>query len=265
MQELRLILQKIPRFTNRIFRLADDRWKDHSEWPTVQEMRDADQRVVILSDNNLVQSKELGIMLREDIVMENHWKGLDKCISRNKQSGGPWETRHVTGRTWSRLFTFNHFCCATGIESLQRVDPKHLGGGDNGWGILYPRVLECTEANGRGKKPNFIAIDWAHVGDAHEVADYLNFGGRLGMGQRCATGQDCATGACSKMKRCHCAICESACSGCRVDEACVAIRAGVHGCESVSGVITANSSNAVKFQGTGFIIFQLILLRIIWR
>mmetsp|Transcript_7528 Transcript_7528/g.16393 ORF Transcript_7528/g.16393 Transcript_7528/m.16393 type:complete len:84 (+) Transcript_7528:156-407(+) len=83
MKELRVVLQQATGFTDRIFRLADDRWADHTEWPTIQEMRDADQRVVILSDNSIVSSKELGILERDDIVMENHWlKGLDKCTPR---------------------------------------------------------------------------------------------------------------------------------------------------------------------------------------
>ena len=83
MQELRIILANTPRFTSRIFRINDNRWANHNEWPTIQEMRDADQRVIILSDSTIVQSDELGIMLRNSITMENHWlKGLDKCSPR---------------------------------------------------------------------------------------------------------------------------------------------------------------------------------------
>ena len=73
MRELRVLLQQTPGFTSRIFRIADDNWKNHTdEWPTVQEMRDADQRVVIFSDDMIVQSEELGIMLRSEVVTENH-------------------------------------------------------------------------------------------------------------------------------------------------------------------------------------------------
>ena len=83
MQEFRIILANTKRFASRIFRINDDRWANHNEWPTIQEMRDADQRVIILSDSTIVQSDELGIMLRNSITMENHWlKGLDKCSPR---------------------------------------------------------------------------------------------------------------------------------------------------------------------------------------
>ena len=83
MQELRIILANTPRFTSRIFRINDDRWANYKEWPTIQAMRDSDQRVIILSDSTIVQSHDLGIMLRNSITMENHWLGgLDKCSPR---------------------------------------------------------------------------------------------------------------------------------------------------------------------------------------
>ena len=59
-----------------------------------------------------------------------------------------------------------------------------LGGGTNGWGRLYPRIKQCMESNG-SIKPNFISLDWVlQVGEALEVAQYLNlnFGGRIGSG-----------------------------------------------------------------------------------
>jgi len=168
MKELRVILYQTTGFSRRMFRLADDRWKNHIEWPTIQELRDTDQRVIVLSDSTIVQSEELGIMLRDRIVLENHWlKGLDKCSPRNENVEDydtPWKPRHIGGKTWSRLFTLNHFCCVTGIQSFERVKPENIGGGDNGWGILYPRIEMCMVENGHSLKPNFIAVDWSHIG-----------------------------------------------------------------------------------------------------
>lgn len=63
------ILESNPGFANRVFRMSDMRWKDHSEWPLIREMREADQRVVILSDSIALESSEHGIMWRNDIVM----------------------------------------------------------------------------------------------------------------------------------------------------------------------------------------------------
>ncbi|KAL7540701.1 hypothetical protein ACHAXR_010513, partial [Thalassiosira sp. AJA248-18] len=213
MRDLRVILAQATGFTSRIFRLTDERWTHHTQWPTIQEMRDADQRVLILSDSTIVQSKDLGIMLRGDIVS---------------------------------------------IESLQRVKPENIGGGDNGWGVLYPRAVLCTYANGNSIKPNYLAVDWAHIGDAHEIADYLNHGGRLGTRQKCRSGLDCATGACSVSKRCHCQICKANCtSGCGLGEECVSIESedGIHACVSNTGVVhtPSNNADAVQFQGLVFL------------
>ena len=112
----------------------------------------------------------------------------------------------------------NHFCCPTGIESLHRVNPSRIGGGDNGWGTLFPRIMLCIASSGLGRKPNFVSVDWHHIGDVHEIVDYMNFGGKLGVGQNCETGFDCATGSCSAEKLCHCQLCgtntSANCSAC---------------------------------------------------
>ena len=160
----------------------------------------------------------------------------------------------------------------------------------------------CIGANGHYLKPNFVAIDWAgfgvyylfdsliclhhaansthtcipilhklpKAGDAHEIADYLNFGGRLGTGQRCKTGLDCATGACSPTKQCHCQIgCNvSRCkSGCAADETCITVEeTGLNACWSNStGIMTgpSNAADAVRVQSLVFFVFQaMVLLRL---
>lgn len=168
MRELRLILGNTPALTSRIFRITDERWDNHKEWPTIQEMRDADQRVVILSDSTIVSSDDLGVHFRWNLVMENHWLGgLDTCSNRIEgfeHLDIPWHYRTIFPRPWSRLFTMNHFCCGSGIESLPRAQPDNIGGGDNGWGTLYPRTKLCQEANGYDRKPNYLAIDWVDLG-----------------------------------------------------------------------------------------------------
>lgn len=65
---------------------------------------------------------------------ENHWQGgLDECTNRFGETQTPWAPKTISGyHKWSRLFTMNHFCCATGIESLERVRTDLIGGGDNG-------------------------------------------------------------------------------------------------------------------------------------
>ena len=155
----------------------------------------------------------------------------------------------------------------------------------------------CKEANGRSLKPNFISIDWAHIGkvlrvglhavsplqhehtnctflsgDAHEIADYLNFGGRLGTGQPCNSGLDCATGACSPQGRCQCQTCETGCiSGCLSEETCISSNVtGVHHCVSpkTSESVLAGLSNdagAIRIQSSMSIILVMLLWSFIRR
>jgi len=102
--------------------------------------------------------------------------------------------------------------------------------------------------------------------DAHEVADYLNFGGRLGTGQSCNSGQDCATDACGKLNRCHCQT-GPANDGCSFEETCIVIEDGVHACASnTSGVIQTEPSNhayVMQFQSS-VIFIPLIFLRLLF-
>ena len=57
-------------FTDRIFRISDDLWTNHSNWPTLEELRSADQRVVIMSDSPIIQSAHVGIMWKFNITSE---------------------------------------------------------------------------------------------------------------------------------------------------------------------------------------------------
>ena len=127
--------------------------------------------------------------------------------------------------------------------------------------------MACTAANGLSVKPNYVAVDWAHVGDAADVVDYLNFGGRLGTGQRCDSGLDCATGACSEdMHQCHCQQCDSAatheCSGCDAEESCISTgEKGVHACiPNKSDIFHIDQYNAA--QSTSFPQSKILMLLI---
>ena len=82
MQELRIILANTPRFTSRILRINDDRWANYKEWPTIQAMRDSDQRVIILSDSTIVKSHD-----NENIVWHRH--NVDKSSRAEQKKQKP--------------------------------------------------------------------------------------------------------------------------------------------------------------------------------
>lgn len=275
--ELQGLLEQIPDFRDQLFRFNDDRWENHTNWPTIAEMRSAMQRILILVDHSQVASNEMGVYHKYDITVENHWQGsLDSCSPRfASYPNYPWSTPYITGfdRSWPRLFTMNHFCCSTGIESLHRVNTNRIGGGDNGWGVLYPRTLLCVaESKMNHKKPNFIVVDWTDIGDVLQVADYWNFGGRLGgIGNRCESGLDCATQSCSILNwQCQCNLCandESCKSGCNDDERCVTIEEGVNMCITLNVTDVASVSelsNAASDVNVQLLLpFLFLLLRIV--
>ena len=158
------------------FKYNDAAWENHDEWPTMNELRQANQRVFVFSDRSEFFDLEYGFMHNQHVMQENDWQGIGACISRFM-----WQSLRVSFPTntknWRRLFFMNHFCCDAGAQSHGSVIPNGsplLGGGDNGWGILYPRIKMCMENNG-GVKPNFIALDWVIENEqARSVANFMN-------------------------------------------------------------------------------------------
>ena len=72
-EKLNLIFEDNPQFAARVFRVSDLHWRNHKEWPLIREMREADQRVVILCDTSALQSEKLGILSRRDfVIVSNH-------------------------------------------------------------------------------------------------------------------------------------------------------------------------------------------------
>ena len=115
-----------------------------------------------------------------------------------------------------------------------------LGGGINGWGILFLRTKKCMESNGF-TKPTFVALDWVvQVEEALEVVQYLKFGGKIGSGQRCTDNSHCATGSCNTVLGfCQCKECSMAdsvafgqdsCFGCESEQHCVSVENGLNEC-----------------------------------
>mmetsp|Transcript_22316 Transcript_22316/g.45722 ORF Transcript_22316/g.45722 Transcript_22316/m.45722 type:complete len:546 (+) Transcript_22316:3-1640(+) len=220
---------------NLTFKYNDTLWQDHSDWPTLDEMRDSNQRFVIFTDQSEIIDQDLGIMYKEQIIKENAWNepdaegkimDLEECEGRYE-----WGVDKVSldgNDRWTRLFYMNHFCCDTGYDASPMTSDDQIGGGINGWGILYPRIEQCMSTNGK-KKPNYLAIDWVGMSpDVREIKDYLNFGGRLGTGQKCLNDSQCATSSCNiKLGVCQCQECfgaligdEQVCPGCNNDEYC---------------------------------------------
>ena len=205
---------------NLTFDYEDERW-DSNDWPTILELREANQRLVVFTDRSeFAEDPEYGFIHNRAALLENDWRGIQGCIDRYN-FGVPKVSFRSSNRQWSRLYFMNHYCCETGGESLANIEGNNLlGGGDNGWGRLWRRVQKCKQNNG-GFKPNFISLDWVHVlTEALELRDFLNnVRERIGTGQSCQVNSHCATNSCADSGVCQCEV--SSGVGCSFKESCL--------------------------------------------
>ena len=216
---------------NLTFKYGDERW-DSNDWPTILELREANQRVFVFTDRSeFAEHPDYGFMHNRAALLENDWRGIQGCTDRYN-FGVPTVSFRSGNRRWSRLYFMNHYCCETGGESLANIEGNNLvGGGDNGWGSLWRRVQKCKQNNG-GFNPNFISLDWVHViTEALELRDFLNNArDRIGTGQFCQADSNCATNSCSGSGVCQCEL--SSGVGCSFEETC--LRAEPNVCSVVS-------------------------------
>jgi len=214
---------------NLTFKYGDERW-DSNDWPTILELREANQRLFVFTDRSeFADHPDYGFIHNRAALMENDWRGIQGCMDRYN-FGVP--NVSFPDRRWSRLYFMNHFCCETGGESLTNIEGNNLlGGGDNGWGRLWRRVQQCKQNNG-DFNPNFISLDWVHViTEALELRDFLNkVRDRIGTGQFCQANSNCATNSCSDSGVCQCEL--SSGVGCSFEETC--LRAEPNVCSVVS-------------------------------
>lgn len=205
------------------FKYDDAMWSNHNDWPTMSEIVSANQRLFVFVDRSEFISS--GFLHNQQVMRENDWRGIDSCNPRSQ-----WQSEKVSlpnNQQWSRLFFMNHWCCESGADTFGTTvsqGSELIGGGDNGWGVLYNRIKMCMNNNG-GVKPNFIALDWVMESkEAHDVTRFLNFGGALGTNQLCESDEHCATFSCNSMlKLCQCRECsDGVCGGCGTDEVCLA-------------------------------------------
>ena len=154
------------------FQYDDEKWKEHSDWPTINEMIQSNQRILLFTDRSEHAESEYGFMYREDVLVENNWEGIEGCRERYK-----WGQDKVSlpgNDKWTRLFFMNHFSASSGLDGREEtIGDNLIGGGINGLGILYNRIKTCM-ANNNNHKPNFLSLDWVKGGDARAIRDYLN-------------------------------------------------------------------------------------------
>jgi len=238
------------------FKYDDGRWRDHEDWPKLEEIRASGQRLFIFMDRSDMADAEYGFMYNRQVMQENDWQGIDIC--ENRYAWGAGKVSLPSNNRWTRLFFMNHFPGGTGPDSrVDTVGENLIGGGVNGWGILYRRILECMSSNG-GFKPNYIALDWVvESKEAREILNYLNLGGRIGTGQACTDDSHCATSSCDIDDGiCQCQQCPlntvDVCLGCETGEYCTTVGGNMNMCKqknagTISGSTKPPFDNANSF------------------
>jgi hypothetical protein len=158
------------------------RWNTQN-WPTLQQIADSGQRLLMFADKTeragdyqTGGSRPAHVMATSRMTAENHWsigatigKHDFTCRPRSSSVSLTPSTVSLTGKSWSRLFTMNHFHDA-GEASHANVD--------NRFDTLQERDRQyCRPAAQRA--PNFLALDFVNAGDAHSYIGVLNQGGMV--------------------------------------------------------------------------------------
>lgn len=140
-------MDEIPDITDKMFNPEHALWANHNEWPTMRELINSGQRIIMVVDQRAISGhyQKFTVLYRPDVTAENMWaKTDDSCAERH---GYNERTINISGRDWSRLFTMNHF----GITGdwVQAVN-------DNNWDGLFGRIEMCTEEAGIDSHPQFL-------------------------------------------------------------------------------------------------------------
>ena len=127
-------------------------------WPSLQTMIDNNERLVIFSESDEVDTARLWHHPVWNYAVETHYSnGSPADFSCDYNRGNP----------ENDLFILNHFITnGLGVGDVDAADTINLNP------YFIDRVLECQEA--QNKFPNFVVIDFYELGDGFAVVDSLN-------------------------------------------------------------------------------------------
>jgi hypothetical protein len=123
-------------------------------WPTLREMIETNQRLVVLTDAGFGDY---------DWYLEQFAYGFQNDYAA--ESAADFTCEADRGEESNSLFIMNHF--------LTRIfGQEELAAMVNPYDVLAPRVAQCwTET---GKRPNFVTVDFYEIGDLLRVVDEMN-------------------------------------------------------------------------------------------
>lgn len=132
--------------------------KPSGEWPLLQDMIDANERLVILTDVKDLTADDWYIYMW-DVAFETHY---------SNKSSADFSCDSNRGNTKNDLFIFNHFITQS-IIGTGLVDSSAIV---NQYDFLLNRLSECQTHH--TQMPNFVTVDFYDRGNVIEVVNYLN-------------------------------------------------------------------------------------------
>jgi hypothetical protein len=136
-------------------------------WPKVGQMIASNKRLLILSNRS--DKKDLGVGFDQDFTVENYWSMSKAIVLTDAECKTRWD--HIpldkSEARFQRLFVMNHFRDIPLTGKLSN---------DNKYNTLRDRVTKQCMPKTKGRKPNFLAVDYATNGDARRVVEDLNAG-----------------------------------------------------------------------------------------
>jgi hypothetical protein len=124
------------------------------DWPTLGEMIDRDERLVVFAENE--GAPPAWYLNAFEAMQETPFLFLSEQDFSCEENRGNLE---------SSLFLMNHW--------VQRIAPDRADAVRvNAVDVLVDRARQCERE--RGRRPNFLAVNFYNIGDVVEAADVLN-------------------------------------------------------------------------------------------
>lgn len=128
------------------------------EWPTLKEMVDNNQRLVVLTDEKAESTEDWYINVW-GVAVETHY---------SNKSRADFKCNNNRGNPANQLFIFNHFITHNFLGTGLVDSAKQI----NKYNYLLNRIQDCESH--LNNKANFITVDFYKSGDVMEVVQFLN-------------------------------------------------------------------------------------------
>ncbi|MFD5830166.1 PI-PLC domain-containing protein [Lentzea sp. NPDC060358] len=157
---LRAEMRKVQGLNDVLYRAEGVR---QNGWPTRGQMQASGKRLIVFTDHGKDGREDSGVLYQRDWTVENYWSMGPGLGSSDWSCYSRWDEKPLTATdSFQPLFVMNHF---------RDVPFGSTATSDNG--KLGNRAQQFCQPAAR-KKPNFLAVDLYHLGNAAAAVGQLN-------------------------------------------------------------------------------------------